>query len=124
MWHPSRSPRLLSLILGSLIGGALAWAQPAPTDAPTEDVKVLGIDQREYLDTQNALLEAFDDPEVKALTRQIERLIERRDQLLLRKAKERRPELSMHLDTVGREREKSRRPVNPEDPAPETKPEG
>lgn len=123
MRHLRRTQRLLSLILGSLVGG-LAYAQPAPTDAPAEDVKVLGIDHQEYLDTQSALLDAFDDPEIKALTRQIERLIERRDKLLLRKAKERRPELSTHLDTVGREREKSRRPANPEDTSLETEPEG
>lgn len=96
----------------------IGYAQPAPTDAPVGAETVLGIPVAEYRQTQEILLEANDDPEVAALNRQIERLMEKRDKLMFAKAKAKHPNRVANINVVENEVEKRRGPKPTEAPKP------
>lgn len=108
---------LVALLLG--LPGSM-FAQPAPTDAPVGEETVLGLARADYLETQQQLLEAMEDPAVLALTAQIERLIERRDKLMFSKAKTKHPSKVASIAVIENEVEKRRGPKPPAEPKPGT----
>ncbi|WED66569.1 hypothetical protein PXH66_06865 [Synoicihabitans lomoniglobus] len=93
-------------------------AQPSPSDAPASTELVLGMSREDFSATRDLLVEAFEDPEVRALTERIERLMEQRDFLILQKAKETHPGKSAHIDRIGGEMNRHRRGPPPDKRVP------
>ena len=82
--------------------------QPNPTDHPVTTETVLGMSPADFRQVRDVLVEVTDDPEIAALTEQIERLMEQREKLIIAKAKQRYPVHRTKIEKVDTELTKLR----------------